>query len=81
MALKSAEQRMSITDNEVYNSREDVRIAEGRYAAGIGLFQDITTAQALLLSSEMDQEAARNALDLARTQLRNATGELLAAFI
>ena len=78
MGLKSAIQRVAIAENEVFNAREDVRIAEGRYAAGIGLFQDITTAQALLLSSLTDQESAKNYLDLSRTQLRKATGELLA---
>ena len=77
MGLKSVNQRVLLADNEVYNAREDVRIAEGRYAAGIGLFQDITTAQELLVTSQTDQESARNALDIARTQLRRATGELL----
>jgi outer membrane protein len=77
MAWKSADQRLMIGDNEVLNAREDVRVAEGRYRDGIGLFQDITTAQALLLGAQTDQESARNALDLARTQLQRATGELL----
>lgn len=77
MALKSVNQRVLLADNEVFNAREDVRIAEGRYAAGIGLFQDITTAQELLVTSQTDQESARNALDIARTQLRWASGELL----
>ena len=77
MGLKSANQRVLIADNEVLNAREDVRVAEGRYAAGIGLFQDITTAQELLVTSQTDQESARNYLDLARTSLRRATGQLL----
>jgi outer membrane protein len=80
MGLKSATQRVAIADNEVFNATEDVRVAEGRYSAGIGLFQDITTAQALLLSSQTDQESAKNYLDLARTQLNRATGELLSDF-
>jgi outer membrane protein len=77
MSLRSAEQRVVIAANEVFNAREDVRVAEGRYLIGIGLFQDITTAEQLLLSALTDQESARNELDLARTQLQRATGELL----
>ena len=78
MGLKSATQQTMIADNEVVNAREDVRVAEGRYRAGIGLFLDVTTAQTLLLSAETDQETARNNLNQARTLLQHADGELLA---
>ncbi len=78
MSLKSTLQRVQIADNEVLNAQEAVRVAEGRYSSGIGLFLDITTAQNLLLTAQTDQANARNALDLARTQLKRATGELLA---
>ena len=77
MALRSSEQRVTIADNEVFNAEETVRVAEGRYSAGVGLFQDVTTAQALLLDAQTDQANARASLDSARTQLRRATGELL----
>jgi outer membrane protein len=77
MSLKSAIQRVQIANNEVVNAQEAVRVAEGRYSAGIGLFLDITTAQNLLLTAQTDQSTARNTLDLARTNLRRATGEIL----
>ncbi|BDI28220.1 multidrug transporter [Capsulimonas corticalis] len=77
LGLASAEQRVSIVSAEVANAREGVRIAEGRYGAGLGLFQDITTAQGLLLTALTDQSTAQNALNLARTNLRRAIGETL----
>ena len=66
---------MIIANNEVDNAQEGVRIAEGRYRSGLGLFLDITNAQALLLGAQTDQDQARQALDLARTRVRFATGE------
>jgi len=75
LSLKSSEQRVTITDNEVANAREGVRIAEGRYRSGLGLFLDITTAQSLLLGALTDQNEAHQALNLARTRVRFATGE------
>jgi outer membrane protein len=77
MSLKSSLQRLQIADNEVHNAQEAVRVAEGRYSSGIGLFLDITTAQSLLLTAQTDQVNARNSLDQARTQLRRATGDFL----
>jgi len=76
LALKSAEQRTGLADDEVTNATEGVRIAEGRYSAGLGLFQDVLTAQALLVSAQSDQANAVNALNQARTRLRHAIGEV-----
>ena len=75
LALASAEQRVTIADAEVANAREGVRIAEGRYSAGLGSFLDVTTAQALLLTALTDQTNVRNNLDQARANLRHAIGE------
>lgn len=77
LELKSAEQRVTIADNEVANAREGVRIAEGRYRTGLGLFQDITTAQQLLLDARTDQEQAEQGRSQARARVRHATGENL----
>ncbi len=77
MALQSALQRVTIANNEALNAAEAVRVAEGRYKTGIGLFQDITTAQGLLLTAQTDQSTAQNSLDIARTNLRRAVGDLL----
>ncbi len=79
LELESAEQRVTVADAEVANGREGVRIAEGRYSAGLGSFLDVTTAQALLLTALTDQTTVRNALDLARANLRHAIGETLPA--
>jgi len=75
LALASTEERVTIADAEVANGREGVRIAEGRYSAGLGSFLDVTTAQALLLTALTDQTTVRNTLDQARATLRHAVGE------
>lgn len=76
VALLSAESRIPTADEEVANAREGVRIAEGRYAAGLGLFQDITTAQAQLLTALQDRTVVQSNVNLARVRLRYATGEI-----
>jgi outer membrane protein len=79
LSLASAEQRVNVVDTEVANATEGVRVAEGRYAAGLGLFQDITTAQGLLLGALTDQSTVRSNLDLARAHLRHAIGQTLSS--
>lgn len=78
LELESAEQRVALADAEVANAQEGVRVAEGRYAAGLGLFLDITTAQSLLLTAQTDRTTVQNALDQARARLRHAMGETFA---
>lgn len=79
VSLLSAEARVATADEEVANAREAVRIAEGRYEAGLGLFLDITTAQSQLLTALQDRTTVQNAVNLARVRLRYATGEIGAA--
>jgi outer membrane protein len=74
VGLVSAEQRVSVADTEVANAREGVRIAEGRYFSGLGSFQDITTAQSLLLAALQDQTTVQTNLNLARVRLKYAIG-------
>lgn len=76
LGLMSAEQRVPIADAQVANAREAVRIAEGRYAAGLGSFQDITTAQGLLVTAQQDQTTTQTNLNLARVKLKYATGQI-----
>ena len=76
LGLVSAEQRVTIAEAEVANAREGVRVAEGRYATGLGSFQDITTAQSLLVSALQDQTTVQTNLNLARVRLKYATGEI-----
>ncbi len=76
VALQSAEARVATVESEVANAREGVRIAEGRYEAGLGLFQDITTAQGQLLTALQDRTSVRRLVNLARVRLRYATGDI-----
>ncbi len=75
LALKSAEQRKVITAAQVVNATEGVRIAQGRYQAGLGLFVDVTTAQALLVAAQTNDVNADASLDQARASLAHATGQ------
>lgn len=75
LSLKSAEQRKTITAAQVVNAKEGVRIAQGRYEAGLGTFIDVTTAQALLVTAETNDVNADASLDLARASLARAIGQ------
>ncbi len=77
LSLRAAEQRVVAAETAVVNAQEGVRIAEGRYANGLGLFQDITTAQDQLITALDAATDARNSLNLARVKLRYATGAIL----
>ena len=77
LGLLASEQRVVAAGTGVANAQEGVRIAEGRYANGLGLFLDITTAEAQLITALTAATDARNALNLARLKLRYATGSIL----
>jgi outer membrane protein TolC len=72
--LRSAEQRVETAKAEVANSGESVRLAEGRYKAGIGTFLDVTDAQSALLLAQTNQINALAAVDSARATLAHAVG-------
>ena len=59
---------------EVASAQENLDAAIGRYQAGIGIFIQITDAQALLLKAEVDQAVALYGLSIARAELEHATG-------
>lgn len=59
---------------EVASARENLDAAIGRYQAGIGIFLQITDAQALFLKAEVDEAAALYGLSIARAELEHATG-------
>jgi outer membrane protein TolC len=71
---RTAEQRVVAAGTEVVNAREGVRIATGRYTAGLGLFQDILTAQQALFTALNDQVTAQEALETARVAFFHAIG-------
>jgi outer membrane protein len=72
--LRSAEQRVREAGGEVANAREGIRIATGRYRAGVGLFVDILNAQQFLYTAQTDQASALYAVQQARAALARATG-------
>lgn len=56
------------------NARESVRIAEGRYAAGLGSFLEVLDAQAALLNASNQHVQARLAAHTARAAFDRAAG-------
>jgi outer membrane protein TolC len=76
--FRSAEQRLAAAATEVINAQEGVRIATGRYKAGIGQFQDVLTAQQGLYTALSDQVNARAARETARVMFDHAIGEPIA---
>jgi outer membrane protein len=72
--LRTAEQRVTTANEEVTNASEGVRIATGRYSSGLGLFQDIITAQGLLVTARTDVVNAQALVDTSRAALRRAIG-------
>lgn len=77
--LRTAEQRVTTADAEVANAEESVRLAEGRYRAGVGTFIDVTDAQAALLTARTNRVNAQSAVDQARAALARAIGAPLPA--
>ncbi len=72
--LLTARQQVDVAAVEVANAQEQVRISEGRYRGGIGLFTDVTAAQAALYGAQRDQIQALNDLQRARASLARAIG-------
>lgn len=72
--LQTAEQRESTATIEVANAEENLRLAEGQYRAGVGIFLNVIDAQGELLTARNDEVIARAAIDQARAQLSYAIG-------
>lgn len=72
--IQSAEQRVATAEAQVFNARELVRIATGRYAGEIGLFSEVTEAQDALFQAERNLATAQADLQIARASLRRAIG-------
>ena len=72
--LRTAEQRVVTADAQIVNAEESVRLAQGRYRAGIGTFIEVTDAQAALLTARTNRVNAVSAVDQARAALARATG-------
>jgi outer membrane protein len=74
--LRSAEQQLEIANSAVANGQEAVRLAEGRFRAGVGLYVDIVVAQATLVQAQTQQANAQAAIQQSRAALRHAMGAI-----
>lgn len=70
--LKTAEQRVVTADAEVANAEEGVRLSQGRYNAGLGIFLDVLDAQAALVTAQTNRVNAQTAVNQARAALAHA---------
>ena len=68
--LKYAEQQADIAKSQVANATESVRLAEGRFKAGVATFLEVTTAQAALVLAQSQQVNAQTQIQQARAQLQ-----------
>jgi outer membrane protein len=72
--LKSAEQREAVATTQVANAAELVRLAEGRFRAGVAIFLEVTNAQTALVQAQVNAINAHTAVQQARAQLQRAIG-------
>lgn len=72
--LQTARQRVVTSDAAVANASESVRLAEGRYKAGVGIFLDVIDAQQSLLTAQTSRVNAGSEVDRARAALDRAVG-------
>jgi outer membrane protein len=70
--LHTAEQGVVTAQAELVNAQEALRLAEGRYRAGIGVFLDVLDAQAALVVANTNQVNALTAVEQARAALAHA---------
>jgi outer membrane protein len=79
--LKTAEQSVETAKIEVANAEENLKLADGRYRSGVGIFLEVTDAQTSLLTAQTNLVNARTAVDLARSALSHAIGESVQALL
>jgi outer membrane protein len=70
----TAEQRSATSAAEVANAQEALRLAEGRYRGGVGVFLDVLDAQTALDTANVNRVNARSAIDQAQAALFHAVG-------
>jgi len=59
----------------VANAREGVRLSEGRYKVGLGIFLEVLDAQAALVNAQTNKVNAEQAVDLSRAALLRSLGK------
>ena len=72
--LKTAEQRVVTADAGVANAAEGVRLTEGRYRSGLGMFLDVLDSQTALVTADTNRVNAVSAVNIARASLARAVG-------
>jgi outer membrane protein len=74
LSLKAAQAALEIADEVVENARERLRLAEGRYSAGVGNVIELGDAQLVLSNAQSQRVSATYELGQARLQLRMGLG-------
>ena len=73
--LQFAEQRLPIAQSEETLATESLRVATGRYRAGIGSFLGVTDSEASLVTAQQSAASAKTAVSTAWAALRHAIGD------
>ena len=74
VSLQSAQQRVAVAASAVANAQEGLRLAQGRFKAGVTTFVEVTQAQATLVTAQASQAGAQSALQTSRAQMARAIG-------
>jgi outer membrane protein TolC len=72
--LQTAEQQVAVAKAEVANAEESLRVATGRYEAGVAIYIEVLDAQRDLLTAQTNQVNSLRSLSTARAALKRALG-------
>lgn len=72
--LRTAENRIPTADSEVANAQESLRLARGRYEAGIGTFIDVLDSENALSTAQTNRVNAQTTINQAKASLAHAIG-------
>ena len=75
LAVRAAKAAGVAAEEAIVNAREQLRLAEGRYSAGLGSVIELGDAQVLLTNAAAQGVQARYNLATARAQLMAALGK------
>lgn len=74
--IESAEARIAVMESLLKKADESLELAQGRYAAGVGTYIDITDAQVASVNAETDHVQALYDYQLAAARLFKAMGRV-----
>ena len=78
-ALESANQQIGVSGDLVRTADDNLKVALGRYQAGVGSILDVLTAQTAVASAGQQRILSEEGWELARAQLAQALGRLSSA--